>query len=262
MQYDFQFLATRKSDQLSAILDKFGAPTDLLGLATYFEILRSRSALLEALTELLEVRYGPGRVHAFLAGLPNAPLVLTTNYDRFIERAFDEVGRQYHLIVNIKADERVRTDRFCWYAPVIGVPEIVKRDHFLDPDYPIIFKLHGSLGLPADLPGSLVISEEDYFKSAGRQFLGTLLPTQIAAAASGRTSVFLGYGLGDIHVRHALLRSRNRHRHFAFNRTVSEFQKAFWRLLHVEAHELDCSQFAQRMAALLDHSTDLSVSCC
>jgi hypothetical protein len=43
-------------------------------------------------------------------------LIITTNYDQFIERAFDAAGRPYHLVVNM-LDEGWETPKPLWFSP-------------------------------------------------------------------------------------------------------------------------------------------------
>jgi hypothetical protein len=121
--------------------------------------------------------------HTILAKLP-LPVYITTNYDDFMVRALEEQRKspkrdicRWNTSESMKAEPRVLTSRF--------TPE---------PAVPIVFHLHGHLGVPE----SLVLTEDDYL-----DFLVAvtrdkdLLPHQIRRAFSNTTLLFVGYSLRD-----------------------------------------------------------------
>ncbi len=251
--------AVELSEKFAALLGRSlpsGSSNNLVEVASYFEILTSRFTLAERLAELFDVHYAPGKLHRFLATLPASIPILTTNYDRHVERAFDDIGRPYHLVVNTLTGGAHRQLDAVWFPPGKKAPERIKDEYQSFDEFPIIFKVHGSVGLPHPFSDSFVISEEDYYRLAGREHVGTLVPTHIAALIANRSFVFLGYRLRDIHIRHALLQTGSRQRKsFVFNRTVSDFEKLYWRLLHLEAFELDAESFVDSMSAVMGSST-------
>jgi len=97
---------------------------------------------------------------------------------------------------------------------------------------------------------SFVISEEDYYDMAGRERTRELIPLHIGALLEKRSVVFLGYRLADIHIRHALLRGQGR-KHYVFTRTVTEFDKAYWKMLGVEGFAMNTDSFVEEMSRSL-----------
>jgi hypothetical protein len=198
-------LAERVGKQLPA-----GASGRLLETASFLQAFMDRRNLVDALYQIFNVDFPPGRVHQMLASLPGEPLIITTNWDCFIERAFDETGRPYHLVVNSVQEfhnwQERELPRALWRRPGSHAFDWVGEFSTFE-GYPIIFKIHGSMGLPFESTDTFVITEEDYYRMAGREHLGSLIPRYIRGALAHRGPVvFLGYGLGDIHIRHAIRR--------------------------------------------------------
>ncbi|MCG3703808.1 SIR2 family protein [Aliarcobacter butzleri] len=100
----------------------------------------------------------------------NFPLIYTTNYDRWIENAFDKYGKKYHKIVNVS--------------------DLIKTDN----DTTQIVKFHGDF----DDDNSIVLDETSYFK---RLEFETPLDIKLRSDILGKTVLFIGYSLSDINIR-------------------------------------------------------------
>jgi SIR2-like domain len=121
--------------------------------------------------------------HTVLAKLP-LPVYMTTNYDDFMVTALKQQRKvpqrdicRWNKTDSMKAEPKVLTGRF--------KPE---------PATPIVFHLHGHLGVPE----SLVLTEDDYLAflvAVTRE--PDLLPHQIRKAFSDTTLLFVGYSLRD-----------------------------------------------------------------
>jgi hypothetical protein len=250
-------LATELASMVGTTLPE-GASGRLIEVATFLETLHDRSVLAGALRSIFDVRYPPGAVHRFLAELPAEEyVVMTTNWDLFIERAFEETGRPYHVLVNtLRGSGRHRPtpseywENCLWLAP--GAKNHVPFDgqvtYFT---HPVIFKIHGSLDprIPGD---SFVISEEDYYEMAGREYATELLPGPIVRDLVAKPVIFLGYGLGDIHIRH-VMRSMHRPplRDLVVLRAITEFQKSSWKRQGIETMVAPIDECVALMSALL-----------
>jgi len=103
------------------------------------------------------------------------PLVYTTNYDHFIERAYALHGRRCNRIVTAADFARV------------------------DPALPTIVKFHGDL----DDVETLVVAETDYFRRLAFQ---DPLDIKLSADAFGATLLFVGYSVSDVNLRLLLYR--------------------------------------------------------
>ncbi len=120
----------------------------------------------------LDVNIGASRVHKAIIEL-GFPIIYTTNYDRWIERAFDDAGRAYLKIVNV-GDLRNEES---------GLTQIVK--------------FHGDF----DDDASIVLTDSSYL---ARLDFDTPLDIKLRSDTLGRSIVFVGYSLSDINLRYLL----------------------------------------------------------
>jgi hypothetical protein len=98
-------------------------------------------------------------------------IVYTTNYDRWLEAAFEHHGRPYVKIVGVADLSRIRTD----------VTQIIK--------------FHGDFENDA----SIVLDESSYFR---RLDFESPLDIKLRADVLGRSVLFIGYSLADINIRY------------------------------------------------------------
>ena len=133
----------------------------------------------------------PKEPHALLADL-GLPLYITTNYDDFMVQALRSRGRTpVQEICKWNDHQEVRDDP----AP-LGDDDRYKPT----PEEPVVFHLHGRVGIPE----SMVLTEDDYLeflvtlaeRSEPDQY-SALLPHQIVGALSSTSLIFIGYGLKD-----------------------------------------------------------------
>lgn len=131
----------------------------------------------------------PFEPHRVLADLP-LPIYITTNYDDFLFRA---LRRTEWAPGKNKSPQR----ELCkWNQEIGGKPKARKRVPRLDGDVanPIVFHLHGHMGLPE----SMVLTEDDYLDfliKIGRD--DSLLPPRIEEAFTSTSLLFVGYSLND-----------------------------------------------------------------
>jgi hypothetical protein len=153
---------------------------DLLRVAQYFQMKRDGFELRDTIVRLLRARAAaPGPVHQSIAALP-FPVVLTTNFDDLMERAFVDAGK----------------------TPAVGVYDLRANssDLPIEPSAasPLVYKLHGSL----DRPDTMLTTEDDII-----DFLSALLlrnpdlPLSIKELFGERSILFIGYGLKDWNIR-------------------------------------------------------------
>ena len=118
------------------------------------------------------VDLGRSRVHQAIVEL-EAPLIYTTNWDRWLERSFERAERAFQKVVSVKDLPR----------EVPGVTQIVK--------------FHGDF----DDDESIVLTDSSYL---ARLDFDTPLDIKLRADTLGRTVLFLGYSLADINMRYLL----------------------------------------------------------
>jgi hypothetical protein len=185
---------------------------DFLRVCQYFELVRDGQQLRKAIAKRLSIPgLQPGKLHSLIASLP-VKCVLTTNYDRLMETAFQIRGKR----------------------PRVAVYDIFGKKDDLGPiseEEPLVYKLHGSV----DYLPSMLCTEDDIIEFLARVIAGDIgLPPTIKQMFSS-TMLFIGYGLKDWNIR-ALMRAMRQRanrewvRSFAlqFHTTASETEKADW----------------------------------
>lgn len=101
----------------------YGPSADLARVSQYVALMGGgQGALYEALRELFSINYPPTLLHKFLAVLPSmmrdrgaAPpyqLIVTTNYDDVLERAFHAAGEPFDVVSYVAAEEDSRRGMF------------------------------------------------------------------------------------------------------------------------------------------------------
>lgn len=153
---------------------------DLLRVAQFYAIKLGEHPLRVSVQEKLSIAgVKPGQMHHLLANWP-VKVVLTTNYDNLMERAFSMAGKDPAKEVYLRQGDQkqIKTEP--------GV------------DCPLVYKLHGSL----ENIDSMVVTEDNYI-----DFLISLVhgdpkvPDVISNIFKGRSILFIGYGLKDWNIR-------------------------------------------------------------
>jgi len=103
------------------------------------------------------------------------PIIYTTNYDRWLERAFEYYGKPYTKIVQIDDIARIKE----------GVTQIIK--------------FHGDF----DDDRSLVLTESSYYD---RLDFESPLDIKLRSDILGHSVLYIGYGLRDLNIRFLLFR--------------------------------------------------------
>jgi SIR2-like domain len=175
---------------------------DLAKVASYYLESSDRPSLVSHLREVFDRDYQTGEVHRFLADLPVPLLIVTTNYDDLIEKAFTRKGKPFHLVVH-PTDRKELAASVLWWKPDEKEPN----------DYPpaklplslrdvtIIYKMHGSVDRRMKKWDSFVITEEDYVEFLARMTGQSAIPARFMLHFRMRRFLFLGYGLRDWNLR-------------------------------------------------------------
>ena len=180
-------------------------PTELSDLpivASYYaQRAGDREMLVSYVHDVFDRDYQIGPVHRFLADLAMPLLIVTTNYDDLIERAFKEKTKQYHLVTSTDDEELAAS--VLWWKP--GETQPSAYHPTLLPlsltDTSIIYKMHGSVARQIEARDSFVITEEDFEDFLVRMIGQTAIPKRFMAEFYRRHFLFLGYGLRDWNLR-------------------------------------------------------------
>jgi hypothetical protein len=194
---------------------------DLARVSQYVSMTEGRVDLCRTLRDvLIRVEGEPSCAHRFAAAFPGrlrdlgherCQLVITTNYDAALERAFDAVHEPYDLVVFAATGEhRGRFVHIPWwdpesrsYTPITMPNEYV--DLPIDEDgtlgRTVIVKLHGGgvdLGHRGPhLRDNFVVTEDDYIGYLTQGPIASLVPLQILNKIRDSHVLFLGYRLRD-----------------------------------------------------------------
>jgi hypothetical protein len=202
-----------------------------------------RTFFLELLCEMLpDDKREPSALLQLLAALP-LDLIVTTNYDRLLEKAFRVKGRDFELVVQ-------RPKGFTTADEQRAV-----RDKLLNATVPIVYKLHGSFGKdPTYDATEIIISEEDYI-----QFLAIIgvddvgVPRLIKDRITTSTLLFLGYSLEDWDFRtlyKGLIENLSMHQQrqsFALQKDPPQFWVDYWQAKKVTIYNVDLYEFADEL---------------
>jgi hypothetical protein len=196
---------------------------DLARVSQYVAARLGEGPLYEKLHNVFDADFPPTLLHRFLARLARHTrkavargteaageclLLVTTNYDDALERAFRAEGEPYDLITYINDVEESR-GRFR-HIPHDGESSVIwKPNEYADlplDRWTIIAKIHGAVSRHADGPDSFVITEDDYVEYLTHADIEGLFPATLAQKIKESHFLFLGYSLRDWNFRVMLYR--------------------------------------------------------
>jgi hypothetical protein len=246
---------------------------DLVRVSQYVAVMLGAGPLYDELRELFNIDYAPTPIHTFLARLPEerrrreqspGQLIITTNYDDALERAFTAVGEPFHLVTYVAVGKHA--GRFLHYAPdsepvLIEVPNEYRALSL--EDRTVILKLHGAVDRSNAERDSYVITEDHYIDYLTRTELSGLLPVTIAAKLRRSHFLFLGYSLRDWNLRVILHRIWGeqplRYRSWAVQLRPAEIDRRFWEARDVDIFDVELQEYvAALMTGLEEPSASLA----
>jgi SIR2-like domain len=249
--------------ELSAHLAKefnVSGDADLARVSQFVALTTGTGGLFGSLHDVFDHDYPPTALHQLLAELPalmrakgHAPrfqLIVSTNYDDVLERAFQVAGEPYDLVTYIsEGDTRGKfqhTDP-AGTARVIDIPNQY-RELSLE-KRTIILKIHGAINRAvADGEGdSYVITEDHYIDYLTRTDLANLVPVTLTAKLRKSHFLFLGYGLRDWNLRVILHRiageQRLNYQSWAIQRHPTTLDEKFWGRRDVDILDIDLARY-------------------
>jgi SIR2-like domain len=185
---------------------------DLLRIAQYVTNDSGLGALYGDLHKVFDANYPPTPLHGFLAalpadlekkGYPHGLLVVTTNYDDLMERAFQEAKQPFDVVTYVA--QGPHRGRFL-HRPPEGMPKLIdKPNEFEDlslEQRPVILKIHGAVNRIDWREDSYVIAEDDYIDYLARTTdIANVLPAALLSKLKESNLLFLGYSLSDWNLR-------------------------------------------------------------
>lgn len=188
---------------------------DLLRVAQTVGHKRGWKALYMTLHDLFDDDYPPTELHRFLATLPSLIatlerpprdthlLVVSTNYDDLLERAFTEAQEPYDLVWYVARGEHL--GKFV-HRPPGSEPRVIEDpDEYVESlnlaERSVVLKIHGAVDRPSGDDDSYVITEDHYIDYLTRTDVRRLIPKGLLAKLRNSSILFLGYSMRDWNLR-------------------------------------------------------------
>jgi SIR2-like domain len=237
---------------------------DLLRVSQYLDVMEGSGELYQRLHDVFSASYPPGPVHMFLARVQRllreagkgSQVILTTNYDDALERAFDSIEEPYDLLTYVCANPAEHRGRFAHRAP--GATKYVPIENpneytGLDPrTRPVILKMHGAV-VRCDTfeQDNYVITEDHYIDYLAHTDITQLLPTPIPQRLRNSHFLFLGYGMADWNLRVILRRIWGTqgldYPSWSIQHEPDELETRFWRDRGVTVFDIDVAKYVDRL---------------
>ncbi|HEY3181272.1 MAG TPA: SIR2 family protein [Gaiellaceae bacterium] len=246
---------------------EFGYPVDdLVRVAETVAVMEGTARLYEKLRLIFDADYGPTSLHRFLARLPatlrdhgqGSPylLVVTTNYDDTVERAFREAGEPFDLVWYQAEGEDYRGKFWHLTHPQeSSVPRVIDRPNeyteiSLD-ERSVILKVHGAVDRVNADGDSYVITEDHYIDYLTRTDIASLVPIELVAKLKRSHFLFLGYALRDWNVRVILHRIWEEQpfdfRSWAIQRNTHAVDELLWHKRNVSLFDVDLDEYVTEL---------------
>jgi hypothetical protein len=241
--------------------------TDLLRVSQYYSVMAGSAELYDKLHEIFAGDYGPTAIHAFLARVPSIlrargaltehQLIVTTNYDDALEKAFEAAGEPFDLL--IYSAEQDRRGRFT-HRPHEGEPRPVERanqDTSVSlAERTVIMKMHGAVDRADSGHDSYVIAEDDYVHYLSRSDISDLVPVLLADKLRNSHFLFLGYSLRDWNLRVMLHRmwgeqKKGDYAHWAVQVAPEQIDVELWGARRVKILDVDLDEYATELSRAL-----------
>jgi SIR2-like domain len=224
------------------------ADLDLLRVSQWVDLVSSPRALADELHGVFSRDYAPNKLHRFLATLPRVlreqgrdvcgQLVLTTNYDDVLERAFAEADEPVDVVVyEARRDEQ----RFVHLRPDgerVTIVEPARYRDFALEQRSVILKIHGDVDRDDSELDTFVVTEDHYIDYLAGESVRALIPAYLMRRLRESDLLFLGYSMRDWNLR-VILRQIWAEQGvstggWSIQRAPSELDERFWARQRIE----------------------------
>jgi class 3 adenylate cyclase len=242
-------------------------PLDLVRVAQHIAVTVGTGPLYDELHSVFDADYPLTKLHRFVAGLPRTlrargvrnpyQLIVSTNYDDAIERAFDEAEEPYDVVSYMA--EGGDQGRFIHLLSDGTIHLIDRPNEYLGLSVgqrSVILKIHGFVDRLHAVTDSFVVTEDHYIDYLTRADISNLLPVTIAAKLRRSHYLFLGYRLRDWNLRVILHRiwgqQRLAYKSWAFQGDTQAIDRQFWAKREVEIFKVDLEEVVASLGARLE----------
>jgi hypothetical protein len=229
------------------LAETFNYPADevleLARVAQHVAVIAGLGPLYLELREVFEATTRPSRLHEFLArlpafhreaGRPRYQLILTTNYDDALERAFAAAGEAFDLVwYSADGSERGKF----WHRDPAGDLALINDPNAYDAlsldVRTVILKLHGTIDRSDRNRDSYVITEDHYTDYLTRSDIDSLVPVRLSERMAWSHFLLLGHSMRDWNLRVILYRiwghQKLNFKSWSIQRAPSELEIRFWK---------------------------------
>ena len=257
---------------------------DLARVSQWIEVMDGSGPLYEKLHAIFDGNFPITGIHELLAqlpgilrergwlprpGFPRYPLIVTTNYDDVLERAFEEHGEPYDLVWYAARGEQ--RGRFLHRTPEGETNQITVPNEYRDvalTERCAILKIHGAVSRSSDAltdtdfgleddathdRDSYVITEDDYITFLAHADISGLVPVTLAGKLRKSNFLFLGYGLRDWNLRVILHRiwteqmKTGTYSSWAIQVGPEELDQKFWQKRDVEVIDIQLEEYLEQL---------------
>jgi hypothetical protein len=233
---------------------------DLARVSQYASVVSGLGPLYDELHELFDADFRISSVHDLLASLPAAvqaaqgapkyQLIVTTNYDDALERAFRAANEPFDLVYYVADKPREHRGRFM-HRPPDGEPRpIEKPNEYRDvslADRTVILKIHGAIDRLDPDRDNYVITEDHYIDYLTHTDIAQFVPVVLAAKLRRSHFLFLGYSMRDWNLRVILHRIWGEqelpYTSWAIQRKPTVIDEKFWSKRSVEILDVDLEEY-------------------
>lgn len=254
------------------LAEKHGYPApdkdNLPRVAQYITMTRGAGPLYKDLHWVFDIDYPVTALHRFFACLPGTlrakglpprhQLIVTTNYDDLMERAFSE-AREPFDIVNYVADgpDRGKFLHVTHSGDVIPIERPNEYRGLSLQDRSVVLKIHGAVqrGEIDQDRDSYVITEDHYIDYLTRTDPASFMPVTLLAKMKHSHFLFLGYSLKDWNLRVILHRiwgdRKLSYKSWAIQREPDVLDEKFWNKRDVDILDVDIGDYITRLHQLI-----------
>jgi DNA-binding SARP family transcriptional activator len=255
-------------DLASELAERFAYPSgqvrELPRVSQYVSALRGHGPLHDELRALADGGYEPTPLHRFFARLPPLlrerglphQLLVTTDYDGALERAFADAGEPLDVVTYLGAGPS--RGKFCHARPdgsvsVIESPGDYASELSLE-RRTVVLRLRGRAD---ERPGrdweSFVVTEDDHLDYLRTSDVAGGVPISLAAALRRSHFLFLGYAVADWCLRLVLNRicgdAPLAYRSWAVSPAPGAIDAELWRRVGVELVRADADEYVAALEA-------------
>lgn len=252
---------------------RFSDADNLVRVAEYISLTAGAGALYDSLRKLFNADYPITPLHELLAQLPRSlrakgfppiQLIVTTNYDDLLERAFRVAEEPLDVVTYMTLGEE---RGLFLHVPPDGDPQLIKEGQAneyrglpLDENdnlvRPVLLKVHGAVNRVDPERDSYVITEDDYIEYLVIGDISNLIPVTLRVKLVGSNFLFLGYSLRDWNLRAILHRiwaaQRAGWRSWAVQHDPDELDEEAWNKRGVQILDVSLDEYVAELTSLLD----------